>query len=516
MSLNLFLIQLVLFTSVFMLVQAPRLPRGWLAVTGIILAVLAVSFAIAPDWAGIISGTVWLWLFLLPLLGAARVNRLVSQERYRAARQWATLVKWLHPVDGMVEYPRLLRGLELGQRGRLDEARHLFSQFEHDNTPSGRMATILLFRLNGNWEQLVRWVEETVSETTLYQELGLAVTYLRALGELGRLNELLQGVATLEQRSARRGSPILLNTARLYALVFCGQVESVKLLLNGALAVYASQTRQFWIATAELITGRRAIAQAMLEELRQSPDHMLRQAVQQRLARPAINPLRILTDTSRQHLNHLKTTVAQEARYSGWGALGRKQCYTTYVLIGLNLLVFGWALRQGGTDDIEVLYRLGALVPEDVIAGQGWRLFTALFLHAGWLHLGANMLGLLVFGSGVENVLGWRKFLVCYFFSGLGSMLTVTMVGLWTQTFGQLTVGASGAVLGLVGAEAAIQLQGWRVEKASVARDRLRLIGIIILLQLGSDLITPQVSVIGHLSGVILGFLSGLVLFKLR
>ncbi len=514
MPLNFFLIQLVLFTSGFLLVQAARLPRGWQIVTVILLTVLGVSWAIAPNWAGVISGLVWLVLFLLPSMGATRVNRLVSQERYRAARQLAIVVKWLHPADGMVEYPRLLRGLELGQQGRLEESQQWLQSLQSDTTPMGRMATMLAFRLNADWVGLVNWMDQAVPEPIRVRELGLAIAYLRAQGELGHLNELLQGLATMEQASQHRRSPLLLNTARLYALAFCGQVEAVKLLLQGELSIFAPHTQQFWIATAELMAGRTAIAHSLLQDFRPDRDRPLQLAVEWRLRMSAIDPLRVLTDSARQQVNQLKTTVMQESRYSGWGALRQKRGYVTYSLIALNVLVFGWATFKGGTDDIEVLYNLGALVPEDVLAGQGWRLLTALFLHAGWLHLGANMLGLLVFGSLVEASLGRRKFLLCYFWSGIGSMLTVTAFGLLTQSFGQLTVGASGAVLGLVGAEAAIQFKGWRLEKAQIARDRLRLIVLILLLQIISDFITPQVSIIGHLSGMILGFLAGLVLFR--
>jgi len=514
MNLNIFLIQLVLFSSVFMLAQAARVPRGWLAVTGVILAVLAVSFAIAPAWAGFISGTVWFLLFLVPLLGFAKVNRLVSQERYRAARKWATVLRWLHPTDGMVEYAHRLKGMELAQQGRIEDATALFRRDQSNTTPSGRMATVLVYRTTAQWAELVQWVEQQVPEKTLYQEMGLALSYLRAQGELGNLNQLLQGVATLEQSKNRQSNPLLLNTARLYALAFCGQVDSVKVLLNGVLSVYAPQTRQFWIATAELMTGRTAIAQAILNDLRHTRDQTLQQAIDQRLSMPLFDPLLVLTDSSRLQLTQLKTIVTQDSRYGGWGALGNKKSYVTYGLIVLNLLVFGATVAFGGMDDLDVLYSLGALAPEDVVMGEWWRAISALFLHAGVLHLATNMLGLFVFGSLVEDALGFKKFFLCYIFSGIGSMLTVTAVATLTQTVGQLTVGASGAVLGLVGAEAAIQLKGWRLEKAKVARDRLRLIMMIILLQIVSDLLTPQVSIVGHASGVVLGFLLGLFLYR--
>ncbi|MDX2242495.1 MAG: rhomboid family intramembrane serine protease [Leptolyngbyaceae cyanobacterium bins.302] len=497
-----------------MLVQAARLPRGWLVVTGVILVSLGVGFVTAPAWAGYISGGVWVILYLLPLVGIARLNRLVSQERYRPARKIANLVKWLHPADGYVEYPHLLKGLELGQQGRMDEATQLFNRYQTNSTTTGRMATVMFYRMNAQWEELARWVEDCVPEKILFQEMGLAIAYLRSLGELGNLNGLLQGIERFEQKAGRSNNPLLLNTVRLYGLAFCGQVEAVKRLFDGVLSIHPKPIHQFWIATAELQTGREGIAQEMFAALRQTGDRSLQQAIDWRLAAPRVDPLTVLTEHSRQVLIDLKTAITQESRYSGWMALAAKKSYATYGLIGINLAVFGLSTLLGGNEDLYILYRLGALVPEAVAQGEWWRSLTAIFLHAGALHLAANMLGLYVFGALVESALGYRKFLVCYFFCGVGSMLVVAAIALLTQAPPQITVGASGAVLGIVGAEAAIQLKGWRLERAKIARDRLKLISLVVVLQLISDLLTPQVSLIGHLSGVILGFLSGLVLFK--
>ncbi|MDX2228361.1 MAG: rhomboid family intramembrane serine protease [Leptolyngbyaceae cyanobacterium bins.349] len=514
MNLNLFLIQLVLITSVLMLTQARRLPRGWLIVNVLILIVLGGSLILWPEWAGWISGGVWLVVFLLPLLGSGRVNRLVSQERYHAARQLAFWVKWLHPADGMVEYPQLLRGLALGQQGKFAAARQLLSRYQTDVTSTGRAATVMLYRMHADWAGIRRWVEQRVPEKVLDREIGLALVYLRSLGELGDLNGLLQGAERLEQRLGRSSNPLLLNTVRLYALAFCGQVESVKRLLEQMLSVYPRQTHQFWIATAEWAAGRHAIARELLTSLSQTEDAALQNAINGRLAAPPLDPIQVLTEPSHRILNQIKTAIAQESRYSSWNAVAARKSYATYGLIGINVLVFAVSSRLGGNEDLYVLYRLGALVPEAVVTGEWWRCLTAIFLHSGLLHLSANMLGLYVFGALVESALGLRLFLACYFFCGIGSMLTVTLIAITTPALPQITVGASGAVLGMVGAEAAIQLKGWRLEKAKIARERLQLISLVVVFQLVSDLLTPQVSIIGHISGTILGFLAGLVLFK--
>jgi rhomboid family protein len=89
--------------------------------------------------------------------------------------------------------------------------------------------------------------------------------------------------------------------------------------------------------------------------------------------------------------------------------------------------------------------------------GQGWVLtaFTSMFLHAGWLHLGGNMLFLWIFGNNVEDTLGRARFLVFYLLGGIAAMATQAFVTLGWGTAQDATlpnVGASGAIAAVLGA----------------------------------------------------------------
>ena len=75
-----------------------------------------------------------------------------------------------------------------------------------------------------------------------------------------------------------------------------------------------------------------------------------------------------------------------------------------------------------------------------------------------------------------------------------------------------MTVGASGGVMGLVGATGAIMWRGWRREKARIARRRLMVVIAVIVSQTLFDAVIPQVSMAGHLSGALLGFSLGMFL----
>jgi rhomboid protease GluP len=510
MDLNVILIQLVSFSCILLLLRASRLPRGWVIVSAIILLVLAGAYYVAPAWAGFVSGGLWALLILLPIVGFARVNRLVSQERYSQARGLAMGLRWLHPVDGLFEYPQLLRGLELGHQGRLEEATQIFDRYGSAETLMGRTAIALLYRISARWDELLSWVEQNFQQKAL-NEPTLAVYYLRALGETGKLEQLIQELERFEQRSPRRADPVTLNLVRMFALAFGGQPEQVRQVFDDALATHPPNIREFWLATAELAAGNESEAKKSLLALSDRSDAVLRNAIAWRLSHPLADPEQALSQISKQVLSRIATDIQQESRYGGTAFL-KHQAYATYALIATNVAVFGVEIWQGGSEDLETLRQLGALVPAVVFAGEWWRLLTATFLHYGVAHLLMNMVGLYLLGTIAEASLGSKKFLLAYFFSGVGSMLVVSWVAVKLGSSDQIVVGASGAIMGLLGAIGAILLQGWYREKARVAAKRLRTVLFIIGLQIVFDLATPQVSFVGHISGLGLGFLVGSLL----
>ena len=181
-----------------------------------------------------------------------------------------------------------------------------------------------------------------------------------------------------------------------------------------------------------------------------------------------------------------------------------------FTFILFNAAAFLLENLVGSSTDPEVLHRIGALEPYAVIVhGQYWRLFTSLFLHAGALHLLFNLFALYVLGPPLERSIGSLRFGVCYLISGLLSgagVLFLTIIGL--VQVAQL-VGASGCIMGIVGAWAGFLL---RHRHAPRAKQRLANVLMIVGIQTAFDLSTPQVSMAAHLCGLIAGFFLGLVL----
>jgi membrane associated rhomboid family serine protease len=179
-------------------------------------------------------------------------------------------------------------------------------------------------------------------------------------------------------------------------------------------------------------------------------------------------------------------------------------------LILLNVAAFLFEISSGDWNDPEVLHKIGALEPYAVVVqGEYWRLFTALFLHGGFTHLLFNLFALYILGPPLERSIGAMRFTVCYLISGLASSAGVVVLTVARLVQVSQLVGASGCIMGIVGAWAGFLL---RHRHAPHAKQRLANIFMIILIQTAFDLSTPQVSMAAHLCGLIAGFFLGLVL----
>lgn len=125
--------------------------------------------------------------------------------------------------------------------------------------------------------------------------------------------------------------------------------------------------------------------------------------------------------------------------------------WVTWGLVALNAAVWTAMVAAGAKvmrSDPAMLFAWGGNAASAVQAGEWWRLLTATFLHGGVIHLGLNMLALWTVGPLLERIYGRMQFLLIYLVSGLaGSLMSLHYAA---QT--KVSVGASGAVFGIVGA----------------------------------------------------------------
>ena len=183
----------------------------------------------------------------------------------------------------------------------------------------------------------------------------------------------------------------------------------------------------------------------------------------------------------------------------------------TYVLIVMNVLFF--LVELGGGDAFIMQW---SFVPSRFMANPVAdfpTIFTSMFMHAGWLHLGGNMLYLWIFGDNVEDRFGHIKFIIFYLLCGLGATFAQLMFSLGSDI---PNLGASGAIAGVLGSyilmfpqERVRVLQGQQIIQVPA----LIVIGFWIVLQLFSSIgsITGAadsggVAYMAHVGGFVTGF----------
>ncbi|WVZ48800.1 hypothetical protein U9M48_000207 [Paspalum notatum var. saurae] len=152
------------------------------------------------------------------------------------------------------------------------------------------------------------------------------------------------------------------------------------------------------------------------------------------------------------------------------------------------------------------LEKMGALdVSKVVHGGQGWRLITCMWLHAGVVHLLINMLCLVFIGIRLEQEFGFVRIGLVYLISGFGGSL---MSALFIRS--SVSVGASGALFGLIGSMLSELITNWSLYANKVAALLTLVFVIVVNLALG---ILPRVDNFAHIGGLISGFLLGFVFF---
>ena len=191
--------------------------------------------------------------------------------------------------------------------------------------------------------------------------------------------------------------------------------------------------------------------------------------------------------------HHCPECLAQNNQqvYTARTLPGRRPVLIT-ALIAVNVLAF--VLQQGSGDQLTVD---GLLFGPAVADGEVWRIVTSAFLHGSLIHIGFNMYALWILGNPLEEGLGWPRFSLLYLAGLFGGAMAVLAFD-----YDAPTLGASGAVLGLGGALAAVLWsRGVKLTQTSL--------GFVLGLNLVLPLIASRISFWGHFGGIVAGFVAG-------
>lgn len=175
----------------------------------------------------------------------------------------------------------------------------------------------------------------------------------------------------------------------------------------------------------------------------------------------------------------------------------------TSLIIAINVIYFGLLHLFPGVNDSETIFKWGAYYLPAIQDGQYYRFITPIFMQIGISHFIFNLFSIFLFVSVLESLIGRSRFIVIYLGAGIAGYLTTYLF-----SSSDLSLGASGAIMGVMGAFLYLS------QKKSILLDdasRKTIIPILVV-NLVYTFIDPQISITGHIGGLIVGYLLSLLM----
>lgn len=169
--------------------------------------------------------------------------------------------------------------------------------------------------------------------------------------------------------------------------------------------------------------------------------------------------------------------------------------FMTEGIIAILVFVYAFGVVTNSTDAI---INYGAMYRPFVEYGQWWRFVTPIFIHLSFLHILMNIISLYYVGIQLEKIFGHIRFLVIFMLSGIfGNIASFAFSN-------GASVGASTAIFGLFGV---FLMLGETFNDNMYVRRMSQSFLLLIILNIGFDLMSPDVDIFGHAGGLIAGFL---------
>ncbi len=508
-DINVFIIITVFSTCLSTIIQVIKeiIPKndGWITISVLIILVTGLLLTINLSLSAWIGGILLTLFLIIPRWLLYRFDRLFEVKNYQKSRQILSIILCLHFTKYCQNYYQLLLGLELADNGNINKGINILNKNNTCLPIFNYYYGLFYYEILGDWQKCLQLFEHEIDKKILFSDPLLLTYYLRALGETGKLNQLFENISKVQSILLKQKKYTYISRIKLYGFAFSGQISALKQLFASELSFYPEYLQQFWLVTAKTVMNKNKDYYQILLKKYSMNHNILRASVEWRIKKTSIPLLEKIKNSAYKnlyqiHINNKKTNI-------NTNILRSKNKKITLFLITINFLVFVTQIRFGGSENLETLYQLGALVPIVVWEGEFWRLITANFLHYGWGHFLMNMLALYFLGNLVEAISNKYHYIIIYFLSGIGSMFAFSLLANYTNKLDYILVGASASVMGLVGSLTAIFLRRWLNEKSSINSKRLSMMLIIITVQLISDYLIPQVSMLSHLFGLLIGFM---------
>ena len=467
-------------------------------------------------------------LVVAPAVLTAWMRRALRRADWNRAL-WLTSIKaLLQPGAGHERDRETLRGLVTMEDVGLDQAmsqrQQQLRQQDQQLDPAVRLAVVeqlmvfhLLKRQWGEAQQL----HEQEGGIGLASASPVICSYMvRVFAELDRPADVCAYQGILEHGSAASDPEVipLVNQARLVFLSHMGEVEELERLHDSETGFppgMSAEGRAIWLGVALARRGDLARARELWQSVGDRSD--LPQEAAGAAARLEHPPAPLAHHDGDQEQRALVQRVVANVRAYGTvprmrrGAGALLRTPVTYVLMVLLLLIHLWVEAAGGSTDGVTLQRFGANLVVATLHGEPWRLITSMFLHAGWLHLGINCYALYMLGRFGEQLFGSGRLWTIYLVAGVAGSVASALFG----DAARLSVGASGAIFGLLGAV----LVGMNRMRGHVPEHWRKQVTYNLLIILGLNLFIgfkmEQVDNSAHMGGLVGGTLATLLLWLL-
>jgi membrane associated rhomboid family serine protease len=520
------------------LIAVRKMSLAWswpyLAKVGLIIVVAALGLLVGPIW--IFSLIAWfmfvLLLFILPLIILRLQNKYVMELNGKKVVYVVGYLRWFYWGKTGQFWSDWANAFSLYVEGKKDAADEILAKWKSENVPEQLQVLANDYRFYGytlsrDWQRIVS-AYETAKETGGRISNTLYLATCRAYAELRQFDSSAECLGQAKLLESKAG---VQEQASTYMVFFCltGQTDKAKQLLAILTRIkhlLPAYVRTYWLGRLALANGDKTEAKSQFEiALKQCTTSTL---YQERIA----EQIKRLDSSDSGETRENDATIAlnsiseahAKAVENSWATfrktargldiiepLQNSRTVTTVLFFILATFVVSYAyllLPNPATAALSTFcFKQGLLIPEQVRSGEYWRVVSCLFLHLHFFHLLFNLMGLWWFGRVAQNIFGTVGFLIVYFAAGIVSGAAYVLLG---STLPAL--GASGAIMGVVGAVAVGVFRLHAVLPQSIRKRQLLLLTGLLVLQTVMDQIIPNIGVSIHMFGLITGALIGFIL----
>ena len=425
---------------------------------------LAVWAMLEPTWGVLTYATVAAFcaLVVAPHVLTILMRRALRRSDWSRALRLLSVRMMFQPGAGLRSDREILRGLVMMDDVGLDEATaQRRAQLERgDMDRVLRLSVIeqlmVFMLLKRQWEEAAELFEQEGGIGLATASPAVASYMVRAFSELDRLEEAAACQAELEHGKAASDPEVaaLVNQARLVFLANLGLAKELEQLQESEIGFppgMSMEGRLVWLGVALARCGRLEDAHMLWQGVALRQESFPQEAAGA-LARLARAPAPLDESQLTEELAALAQRVLHNA--AAYGSVPRlrgspvRLAPVTLTLMVAVALVHLWVELSGGSTSGWTLQRFGGNLVAATLGGEPWRLITSMFLHAGVLHLVVNGYALYMLGRFGEQLFGPARLWIIYLLAGVAGSATSALFG----DASRLSVGASGAIFGLLGA----------------------------------------------------------------